>query len=232
MPIYLRTVATIPHDSGIPADAVQNGFAWHALGTVDRDLAAVEIAARLQAFYAALTNDMSSAYDRTQIAVKTYDMSEGTPRFPYYESTINAGAGQAGSNDLPPEVAITVSYEGPRQSGLNQRRRRGRIYVGPFQVASGDIATVGATLQDTVADAAEAYLLGSSGGPYLVNWAVYSRLQHFNIPVGGVITEGDEEDPNRLPVSFTDVTRMWVDNAWDTQRRRGTKATNRTVRTA
>lgn len=232
MATYLRTIVTMPHDSGLPADAVQNTFAWHALGAVDLATAASEINARLDAFYTAISQYISSQYNPSALVVKHYDMSESRPRFPFSESTVDAGAGQTASNDLPAEVALCVSYEGPRQSGLNQRRRRGRIFIGPLQEGSGDYALAGATIQDVVADAAEANLLGSSGGPYLLKWAVYSRLQHFGIPVGGSIGELDEDSPERLPVSFTDVSKMWVDNAWDTQRRRGVKATNRTVRNA
>lgn len=227
---WYRTVVTIPHDSGLPADAVQNTFAWTSGGDTDRSVVALELNARLDAFYTDIAAHLNSDWNLAGISTKHYDMTDDVPRFPYSESILSVTGESTTANNLPSEVAVCVSFEGERVSGANMRRRRGRIYIGPLQDV-GDLNVVGATKQDVIADAAEAHLLGASGGPYLVDWAVYSRATHFGIPVGGTIGPDDEENPDFLPAAFTPVARMWVDNAFDTQRRRGISATNRTVRT-
>lgn len=229
---WYRTVVTIPNINGVPADAVQNTFAWTSAADTDRAVVAIELDARLDGFYTAITESFSDDYNVAAITTKHYDMTEPTPRFPYSEGTLSVPASTGAGYKLPAEVAVCVSIEGAKASGVNMRRRRGRIFVGPLQSGATELAVVGAPLQDVIADAAEAHLLGASGGPYLVDWAVYSRLTHYGIPVGGSITEDDEENPDFLAASFVPVARMWVDNAWDTQRRRGKASTNRTVRNA
>jgi hypothetical protein len=101
----------------------------------------------------------------------------------------------------PHEVALCLSY----YSGRNLPRTRGRIYLGPFQGSIVAVATPNAvTISDLITlgtsiHAAFAALGGS--------WAIHSVKDN----------------------TFLPITNTWVDNAWDTQRRRGMKATSRTL---
>lgn len=227
MGIWLRATVTVPHDSGLPRDAIQNTWAFSNTGTVDRDLAAVEIDTRLTAFYNALNTFLSSQYTWADARVSIVDMTDAKPRIPYYDEAL--GLTEAGTtiNDMPAEVAVCLSFQSARASGYNMRRRRGRVFVGPFAVGSADQAQVQSGLYGLIATAAADHLLNYT--PALVKWSVYSPYTHHGIAVGDRLTKDDPEVPDFLPASFTQVARLWVDNAWDTQRRRGPKASARTI---
>jgi len=137
------------------------------------------------------------------------------------------GAGQP----LPQEVALCMSFKSADEDGP-LRRRRGRIYIGPLGEAHNAEAVDGAgrptevlinainfaasRLQDQASDIATEPV-GSS-----TPWVVYSRP---TTDAWNATHPGDE----RLSGSFHRVTDGWVDNEWDTQRRRGLKATTRST---
>jgi hypothetical protein len=113
----------------------------------------------------------------------------------------------------PAEVALCLSYRGPILAGTNPRNRRGRIYLGPLSssstgtVASGDLRPV-ATVMGYVADIGKRLMDANSATN--VEWAVYSR------------STGQR----------TGITHLWVDDSFDTQRRRGADSTTRITRDA
>jgi len=228
--LYLRTTVIIPADSAVPRDAVQNTFAWRGESDPDPEDAADEINARLDAFYTGINNMISSAVDTNAIAVKHYNYADAVPRIPFREDIISAGASSTSGYDLPAEVAIVCTFEGAKASGYNMRRRRGRIYVGPLQIGAADSPLVPSSFVDTLADSAEANLLGSTGGPYDMTLAVYSRSTHYGKAIGDPVLPSDDEVPANLDNAFVPVVRLWVDDAWDTQRRRGVGDTVRDVR--
>lgn len=103
----------------------------------------------------------------------------------------------------PHEVALCLSY----YAGTNQPRNRGRIYAGPF-VSNGIAGSrPGQALVDSLLDLGEAL---SGAGPVLDGTSWQQRSA----------TTGARRT----------VTDIWVDNAWDTQRRRGAAPTARSVR--
>jgi hypothetical protein len=84
---------------------------------------------------------------------------------------------------------------------------------------------------DLIANTAKSEILDENDD---LVWAIYSESYHRNVPVGGNINEVDDngdrvypEVEGLLAYSFAEVGVIWVDNAWDTQRRRGTAATYR-----
>lgn len=104
----------------------------------------------------------------------------------------------APSNSVGPrEVALCLSYF----AGRNLPRLRGRMYIGPIRLAAmGDRPTE--QLMGTLGALAE----GISGlGGINVQWVQHSEASG----------------------EYTNVTDYWVDNAWDTQRRRGIEASTR-----
>lgn len=141
----------------------------------------------------------------TTVNVAAYNLEEPKPRAPVYEATW--GPETFGSGEpMPHEVALCMSYEGPRESGSPQSRRRNRIYLGPFK--SGDTGTAG---RPTTAMCNDIMLAGSrlhsaSDASATWDWCVYSA------------TDDD----------WYEIEHIWVDNAWDTQRRRGLSPTSRT----
>jgi len=138
--------------------------------------------------------------------IKMYDIADPKPRAPVYETTFGLSSSPSG-NSLPAEVALCLSFQGERQSGVSQARRRGRVYIGPLDVAGSDAdgrPTSG--LVNAVVDMGES-LWADSNAATDWSWVVYSRV---------------DED-------VVAIDNGWVDNSFDTQRRRGLDPTSRTT---
>lgn len=227
---WYRAQVTVPHDSGIPRDAIVNTYAFRVEGSGDRDLIAADIDSRLTQFYDSFAAGLSSQYTWAAATVKVIDMTDELPRFPFYEATLTITEPATTQYDWPAEVAVCLSFQGERTSGVNMRRRRGRVYLGPFQVGTGDMQMVPSGLISPLVTAADDYLLTPTAPLGLSEWAIYSRYTHFGVPVGTKLDpDVHEEIPDALPASFVPVERCWIDNAWDIQRRRGPAATSRTT---
>jgi len=103
-----------------------------------------------------------------------------------------------------------LSFQGERTSGQSQARRRGRVYLGPFGSSAGDTTSgrPSSGLRGGIITAAAAFGVQSQAA---IEW------------VWGVISTAGPS------MSFSEVKDGWVDDAWDTQRRRGEGATLRTT---
>ncbi len=122
-----------------------------------------------------------------------------------------------GGLSMPAEVSIVLSfkadYAGLPERGPNKTRpratRRNRLFLGPWTsfAFQNDVNTGKSVVkaQPTIVGAAERLMAAGAGALDIVQWATYSQKLHdaFRV-VGG-----------------------WVDNAPDTQRRRGEDATAR-----
>lgn len=128
--------------------------------------------------------------------IRIYDLGQAPPREPTLRNfTLPAQTGDV----LPAEVACVLTFHGPR----NLPRQRGRVFIGPLRTAVLDqtpptdvrlsMTALPAALRDRAA------MMAST--TQNVDWVVVSQ-------VGAVATV---------------VERGWVDNAFDTQRRRGQK---------
>lgn len=222
MTTYLRVITTVPHSTGLPEHAVVN--TWSFLGnSATREIDASTIGVGLTTFYTAVKAYLSSQYAWSSGVHEFIDMSDAKPRVPYTTRTMATfGANTTSSNDLPPEVALCISMSAAPGSGLNARRRRGRVYIGPLQLADGaDRPTLANAIVDAFAAAAQDLMDLTN-----VELAVYSRSTHYGVPVGGDIKDYSE-NPSLLDDSYSQVASIWVDNAWDTQRRRGLAASYR-----
>jgi hypothetical protein len=123
-------------------------------------------------------------------------------RSTFFTLTLGAGA------QTPAEVALCLSFKAAPGSTSSPRTSRGRVYLGPFTTEAlgstlNSEVRPSVALQNAIADAG--LRLASSSAH---KWAVRSR-------VAGVLSE---------------ITEMWVDNAFDTQRRRGGKPQTRVSR--
>ncbi len=111
-------------------------------------------------------------------------------------------ANVGGSNPLPTEVAACLSYVADR----NLPRNRGRIYLGPLGtnalVTSAGRVLVSPAFRTALRESA-ARLQGANGQS--ISWHLYSTVA------------------NQMKL----ITGGWVDDAFDTQRRRGTAPTVR-----
>ena len=107
---------------------------------------------------------------------------------------------------LPSEVALCLSFQAPRIPGQIQNRRQGRVYIGPLNTGVASAGRPSSTARSTLAAAA-----GVLGVDIQTDtdgfWAVWSAMN-------GTTAEVEEG---------------WVDDAFDTQRRRGLQRTTKTT---
>jgi len=187
MPDYDFQVC-LQHESGLPEDIYVNVLHYD----VNAEGGPEQVARDLRDLYAEFHNMFVSTIDSVQ--VKVYEPGIGGPRYTT-PSVPFIGVGQA-----PGEVALCLSYYADDQANTN-KRRRGRIYVGPQ-------SEVG---QDRPSGVRQARLLAFGerlaqiGTALTVTWKMYSKANN----------------------AYYKIERIAVDNAWDTQRRRGLSPTLR-----
>lgn len=199
-----RCIATINYFTGLPEDVISNVFYWASVTPLDTDQAA-GIVTRLNAFYNAIDAHLSPVLVPSSLRYRFYHMEDPEPRVPFYDVP---GAGLTlGSAGTAEESSVCLSYQAAPASGDPQARRRGRIYIGPLAstaITNGTSSAFSQISGTVRADlAAAAAILADQSEPH--QWAVYSTVDN----VARQIVGG------------------WIDNAVDTQRRRGRRATIR-----
>jgi len=208
MPLFKFQV-TIPTDSAIPKDFVTN--TWHFYRTAAAPITDYDnVRDMLEDFYAtapsgggsALTTYFAAALGGPAV-VKAYNLADTIPRAPVYESTFTFNP--TGTNQLPAEVALVMSFQAPRVSGVPQSRRRNRVYLGPWGTNAGQSTGRPDSTVTTQITRAGSDLIDAANASATWDWVVYSG------------TTGEYEV----------VNNGWVDNAWDTQRRRGLAPSSR-----
>lgn len=223
---HYRCQFTIPHDSGLPADAVVNTWHYTADDSADDNTNAASFDVCLDTFYGAWAESYGSTdYDWAAATGKHYVFEDPRPRVPFKESTYSISNPSGGFNDWPSEVCITMSMQAAKESGRNMRRRRGRVFLGPLGFGAGDAPMISNTLAGIITSAADTAFFGVT--PVVL--CVYSVSTHHGVPIGGNIADYPDEIPSALPLSFHPVETIWCDNAWDTQRRRGRQPSYRST---
>ena len=207
MPICRATIG-LEAASALPADISTNTFHFDvtAIGTLTLD----NVVDLLEDLYFnetsadPLADWISVDNAGTNYGIKIYNLEDPEPRSPIRETfgtwTPSGGAG------LPAEVALVSSFQAAPESGENQARRRGRVYV-PWIIAGANEGGRPSTdLVNSVAGAFEEFW-NAAEASVNVEWVVWSP------------TSNDAYA----------VAQGWVDNAWDTQRRRGVAPSARTT---
>jgi hypothetical protein len=226
----MRAQITIPLDSGVPDDVIVNTLYFD--GDEDLDQAATDDDYHQTAF-TAITNFLH-AIDNLILpvsvgpvaTVKLYDMRDPEPRVPEFEDLVSLTP--TASPPLPNEVAVCLSFQAVQQSGQLQRRRRGRIFLGPVANDANVVAVINGQarpkveMRDAICSAASSMKqtdlpIGIGGS---VRWAIYSKTT--DLGGGSPPTAGTSIDD-----AFHDVDNGWIDDTFDTQRRRGPAATAR-----
>lgn len=217
----MRAQVTIPMDSGVPEDSVVNTFYFDGddfPGAGD-DFYHEGVMSLLTAFYHDIDANLFARTVGSEATVRIYDMRDAMPRIPELVDTI--GLEPSAGDPLPSEVALCCSFAAAMESGVPAARRRGRVYLGPIN--DTQVAVVGSHLRPAsdllavVASAAGDMQNGyNTGAPAdsSIRWAIYS-------PKTDSVASIDD--------AFNDVVGGWVDNEFDTQRRRGPAATSRTT---
>lgn len=222
-PQYVRVQVVLEHTSGLPEDRVVNDWSFVCQ---EAEAFEADIASSLETFYNSVGAYISSRFPRGntgQMKAKFYDLSLAEPNPPFETLNLDfSTAAPAGHTNLPPEVACCVSFHAPIVSGQNPKRRRGRIYLGPLNTPASDTNDeyVPATIADLFRDAAQVFL-DDSDASLIWQWAIFSPTN-----AGGWYLPGGSGPPN-MGASVSPVSAGWVDNSWDTQRRRGVAPTAR-----
>lgn len=208
----------IPYDSGLPGDVATNVWHFRAADPDPTNLDMTEILDRLSQFYsAAAAPSVASVASRFSVnlnpaaaRLKLYNLAHLSPRAPIADTPINLGA--VGSDSLPEECAVVLSFQGLKVSGLPQSRRRGRIFLGPLATTSLSSTPYGrphSVYRAIIRDSAQRLVRRNDdpivGQASLVQWVVWSKTAQ----------------------SAVDVNDGWVDDSFDTQRRRGADPTLR-----
>lgn len=195
--------------TNLPEDLVINTFHFRTPDALVTAGDKANIASRLEFFYNGTPSGggnpirvrLSNLLATTAHSIRLYDMAAAIPRAPIHEGLFDFSGPLGSGSQYPAEVALCISFRGPLLSGTAARRRRGRVYIGPLNPSvaldAGDMKPAQSMLQDFVNAAAD--LRDGAGTP---KWAVFSEVGN----------------------ALTDVTHVWCDNAFDTQRRRGAKA--------
>lgn len=235
MAAYLATVK-LPFKTGLPRDVSENTF-WFSDEADDPGDVATDIFAFLGVFYNEVHTTRSIATLLTEFIVRDnvnvdiHHVNTGDNMPWIYIPVISAehleiSDAIADSISLPLEVALCMTYGGadPAPGTLDSvpaRRRRGRVYVGPWQAEitedADDDPHPTTLLLNTVANAGKSALNSQSAFATGSRWVVQSRVDPGTVP-----------DPGPPYHVQTVVQGGYVDDEWDTQRRRGVAATART----
>lgn len=205
LPGLIRMV--LPYTSNLPGDVVVNDLAVQlddtsepAFDILERFWNAVPVGANLD-LASMISPLVSRVGNACRFEVYAIDLNTGKIGSPLVVQPWTLDP-NSGTSEAPPEVALCTSYASQVPAGVNAQRRKGRIYVGPFTATqSGRVP--GAPLIDTLSKATKDLVtdLADNGTPL----CVWSRADKALYP----------------------VVRGWVDNAWDTQRRRGIQPSSR-----
>ncbi len=199
---YYDVQVTIPTADNVAANYASN--TWHFNAD---DLTALQLCFNgLKTFYNALTTSFSDMVRRTNWEIKGYDDSDPMPRYPVLTEIFTLTGTPSGAPS-PPEIALCMSFQGSKISGVPQAQRRGRVYLPYFDAST--IHTDGrptAGLTGTVAAAGDT-LVTASKAATTWKWVTSSQVAP----------------------GYAQVLDGWVDNEWDVQRRRGRIATARDV---
>lgn len=229
--------ARLPGGSGLPEDVFENVVHY----SVEEADAPTDLATAMQAFRdfyivdgpgqsTFLGNYISETVQRTTDAceIRAYfqpDLTGVTPMgSPVGQLAFTMNPAATGSS-LPEEVAAVISYNGdlsgvpvsitnptpPPPTVRPQQRRRGRLYLGPLQANAG--AEVTSEFRPSTAfrtDATAAFVTMAQAINALAQGETF-----------GVWSKADAE--------LYPAVAGYMDNAWDTQRRRGVDATTRTT---
>lgn len=225
-----HVTATLPSITGLARDNVVNTFTFNdPLGILPADMDA--IGGAVIQFYEGIDdlvlNPVSSyigpAISRSvPVTLRYYDVDghlNGSPAGSpvRVDSAAWTLGGSASSTGLPSEVAVVLTayadFGADVEFGPGSRPRardRGRVYIGPLNVTAQTTA-IGRTKPDPalITNLAEAGARLARAAMN-ANWVVWSRRS----------------------ATTKQVTRVSVDDAFDTQRRRGERPTAKTVRVA
>lgn len=219
MAIY-RVQMEFPYFTNLPKDVAVNTFHVTCLPPLDP----VDYQDVLQAFIdfynepaptgTPVGGYLSAVIKRGSLActASLYNLEDPEPR-PPIEVTPFTLAATSGTTTMPLEAAVCLSMHSTFPAGEVRARRRGRVFIGPLQStafvagSASTFPTVNPVMATALKNSAERLRSAIPAINPLAHWSIYSR-------VNGTSSE---------------VVAGWIDDAPDTQRRRGQDTTARTT---
>lgn len=214
----IRAVARLPYFTSIPEDVVTNTFHFATVATPTTDQITAMLTGVSQFYTDVAPTDtvgewMAGVLSRATGAcqVELYNLDDPEPRLPIGSTTFTLPAA-VGSVTVPLETSLCLSYRAAYTSGEPNARRRGRAYIGPLS-SSAITSGSGSLFPSPNTSCMSTFLQSAADHLYAVpatesvNWVVYSA----------------SDNVARV------VVQAWVDNAFDTQRRRGNSPSARTT---
>lgn len=205
--------------TGLPEDVIVNTFHMIFTGPVLPTVTDYGNAAdNFKTFYDAIyATDVRAPWVTSLYTIKAYSLWLTPPHVPAFVATRSNGSVAASAGQAPPEMAICLSMKANYVSGVAQSRQRGRIYLGGFAAPLSNgtgtsFPSVASATRIRICNAAAALKTNMAADSW--TWVILSPTQ---VKAGG----GAQE-------TF-DVAGGWVDDAPDTQRRRGNDPTARST---
>jgi len=203
----IRAQVTFDTDDLLPENQVVNRLHFGTASTPATNPQLVAIVLAVRAFYSSFDQFLSPRLSGDG-RIRLYDMADPEPRVPIMLDDCDITPST--SDPFPEEIALAMSFQAAAVSGENQARRRNRIFIGPVagnaQAVVDGIARPHVDFRAAIQTGANG-LLDLDGGTDGISWVVRSE------------TTG----------AVAGVDNGWIDNAWDTQRRRGSSPTLRTT---
>jgi len=232
VPRYIKAQCEMGYDTGADTDVTVNTFYFKETTDLGTDAQTyTDIIDALADFYHAFDQLLSPALDGS-LRIKLFNHLDPPPRSPVAEGLESLTLVEA--TGLPNEVSVALSYRAALESGQNRRRNRGRVYIGPLGTSwstggTGDRRPLQANRQ-TVIDAYDVHLAGPSMTTPGADAQIYvfSRSDALGLAVGAA---GPSDEPDyteaQLIAGYHLIDNVWMDDAFDTQRRRGVAPTSR-----
>ena len=208
----IRVLSILQGISGLPEDRYVNTWAFSS-DVADTEVAQTAAMAKVANFFltpppggpAVKAYLAGTSIDESACELRAYWMGETPPRTPLIQEFIIGTLPT--TQALPSEVAVCESY----YAGTNKPSNRGRVYIGPLHTG----ALGGSASQEPIVTG-ELQIALNNAGKNLAEDDTGPRWCVLGLNAGKTARE--------LKV----ITGGWVDNAFDTQRRRGADATTRT----
>jgi hypothetical protein len=239
---YIAQV-TFQDVSGLSKDRFENDWHFNSGAGVGNIAEANGIIQKLSDFYT--TQDVAgnsvaaflSPVINNTVSVKVYDETRpattgGTPppRPILAQSHFGLGTASTGTQGLPEEIALCLSY----YSTSNSARHRGRIYLGPLNTSGLEEDAQPrpkAIFLNAIIHAAERMIIPAVTPPV----GGFAPIPDFPIPnltvaayAPWAVRSGIGTGTKAAPVvTYEDVEHGWVDNEWDGQSRRRIEASAR-----
>jgi len=202
--VTIRAQVILHTADNFAANYITNSFAFTGTDPVP---VLSGITTAIKDFYDDITPSMrSSELAQNGHEIKYYDLPGPTPNYPIDEDTFNFGAASTGT-PLPQECAICLSFQGTRVPGFPQARRRGRLYLGTWGTSANSGGRPASALISTISTAAATFKSNILALGDDTVWSIWSVADQTGVP----------------------IDNGWIDNVWDTQRRRGVVETSRTT---